>query len=169
MKKILFLTLFCLCLSSLSAQILNTLNGIYVFEQAELTIVNYNTKEVVEHQKITDISNLDLSNMHLENLFLQLDLINGEVDECTLIDKQQYRLDDAKRFESACIKKGESSKKYDIDEKYLFVGKELPVYSPKEEGEKLIISFPQYNFGQSDINFTMQAELVLTMTKQINK
>lgn len=169
MKKTFLLTLLYFCFNSMSAQIPNSLNGRYVFEQAELTIVNYSTKEVVEQQKITDIAAIDIHNMHLENLFLKLDLTDGDILECVLLDNQQYRLNDMQKFESANYKQGETSKLADADKDYLFAGKELPLYSLKEEGEKLIISFPPYNFGQSDINFTMQAELVLTMTKQTNK
>ncbi len=168
MKKTLLLTLFCLCFSSIDAQTHKSLNGIYVFEQAELTIVNYNTKEVVEKYTITDIADIDVNNMHLENLFLQVNLMDGEIEECILIDKQQYRLDDEKRLTSAS-KKEEFSNNPEINDNHSFRGKELPPYVLEEDGERLTIIYPQYNFGQSAINFTMQAELVLTMTKQTNK
>lgn len=167
MKKIFSLAIFCLCLVGVYGQESQIPDGIYMLEKAELTITNYDTKGVVEHKVITDKESIDIQNMHLANIFIALDFMNGELQECVMADGQKYRLDETMKLQPAMEKSEQTLAKMEESRSdYLFIEKELFPYLIKVEANKLIVTFAKYNFGQTEVNYTMEAELVENMVKQ---
>lgn len=169
MKKKLTLILFSLCLINIYGQELQAPDGVYVFEKAKLTIKQSGTDVVVEQKTITDATAIDSQNIHFENAFRQVEIRNGSLVEYVLSDGQKYILDEQMRLQPAGEDKDSPQTRELDDDKYMFIMNGLPPYLTNYDGEKLIVMFAKYCFGQSDVSYTMEAELVVTMTKQNDK
>lgn len=166
MKKILTLILFSSCLINIYGQELQAPDGVYVFEKAKLTIKQSGTDVVVEQKTITDVTAIDSQDIHFENVFRQVEIRNGSLVEYVLSDEQKYILDEQMRLQPAREDKDSPQTREQGDDKYMFMMNGLPPHLTKYDGEKLTVMFTKYCFGLPDISYTMEAELVVTMTKQ---
>lgn len=165
MKKTLISMCLFVCAISTSYAQQQIVDATYSFAHAELIIENYETKEVVEQLQISDVANIDDKNIHLSNIILEILTQNEELQECVLLDKKRYQLDAEATLQPA-VGKTITTMNEETLESYLFKGNKLPPYYLEAEGNKLLIHYVSYNFGQSDINYTMQATLTVSMIKQ---
>lgn len=168
MKTKIILAFLCLCLTdAISAQSFSITDGTYLFEEAQLVIENFDTKATVESKILTDTASIDVNDLHLTNVIFEIEIQDGKPLIFKLSDKKRYKLDEQMMLKPALKEKelAELESKT-LEEEYLFIDKELPPYELKMEGEKLVIAFGKYNFGQSSINYTMTASLTVVTTKQ---
>lgn len=168
MRKIFTLAFFCLCYIAIHSQTQTSEipDGHYVFEKAELFIRNYETKSIVEHKIITDTALIKPNTPHLENIFLKLEIENGVKRSCVLGDRQKYVWNELDQIEPDIDKKMVSENEIDDNNKYLFKDTGIAPFELKFENNILIIHFFKYPFGQTGVDFTMEAELTVIMTKQ---
>lgn len=167
MKKKITLALFCLCMLNMYGQEYQISNGTYTFEKAELIVERYDTKEEIERETVTDPNSIDANNIHWKNTILEIDIVNGVIEAYTMSDQHRYCFDENMRLQPYDLKQEElQNLMAEETTGYEYLGNELSPYQIKTDGEKIIIAFEKYNFGQSGINFTMVAALNITMTKQ---
>lgn len=166
MKKIITLAFSCLCLISVYGQAPTIADGVYLFEKAELSIWNYDTKELIENQVVRDTASVDARQMYWQFTFFEIEMQDGIMKECRLADGQRYGFDESMNLQPAIDGKKEFVLTEEDSDKYVFIGRNIPPYDLRIENEKLVVTFAKYSFGQSGVNFTMEAELTITMTKQ---
>lgn len=170
MKRFYTLVIACLCLLAIHGQNQNPNDGRYVFTKAELVINNYETKQEVERKIFTDTTLIDPYNLHLENTFREVYFEQGVLKECVLPDGKRYVFDEQMHLQPTIDGKAMPEDLMNmLRESALYAGKTLNSYVVSSEGNVLTISFSKYNFGQTDIDYTMQAELIVTMTKRENR
>lgn len=168
MKTKIILAFLCLCFTgAIYAQLPQIEGGAYFLEKAELVIQKLNSKEVLEHKILTDTASIEVDDMHLSNVIFEMEIENDKPLMCKLSDRKKYKFDELMVLRPELTDKELSElDERVLEEGYSFIGKELPPYELKMEGEKLIINFAKYSFAQSSITYTMTAELTLVMTKQ---
>lgn len=166
MKKIFTLAFTCLCAVSIYAQEHEIPDGTYVLEQAELFIRHHETKEIVEHKVFKDTAKVLQNDWYLEQLFLEVEFADGQPTTVTLPDRVKYAFDETMHLSPASKKEDKSDRESAYsEERAKYEGISLQPYDVKFENNRLIITHAPYNFGQSGIDFTMQAELIGTMRK----
>lgn len=167
MKIKIALILLCLCFASgIYAQSTSIADGTYVFEEAQLIIQKLDSKEVVEHKTIRETTSVDANDIHLANVILEVEIQNEKPVAYILSDKKRYRFDESMPLAPALDDKEMNELGQEtLVKEYLFLGKELAPHQQKTEGKKLTITFETYNFGQSGVNYTMTAKLIVILTK----
>lgn len=173
MKRIFALAISCLCLMSVFGQIYSgaeqetiNVNGTYLFQKAELFIRNDQTKEIVEHKVITDTASIDPHDLHLENVFLAVELLDGNFKEFILADRLLYTQDEMMQLQPTAGDKKLFEVRSEEENRHMYEGRTLRPYEHKLEGKNLIVKINKYVFGRSDYKYTQEAELILTLTKQ---
>lgn len=168
MKTKIMLLLLNICLSMLiSAQDVAIPDGLYRFEKAILVIQKYETSEILSEEVQTDIDAITTNSIHWSNVILALEIEHGKFRKCMLLNRKEYELDSMGILQPLKTKEYEQKEAMaDVDQSFPSVTTNIAPYQLIMEGDKLILSFFKYNFGQSDINYTMTASLKVIMTKQ---
>lgn len=167
MKRLLTLTISCLWLISIYGQTSEIPDGIYEFQEAELIIRHYDTKEIITHKAITDTASIAVWALHQDNLLLEVEIRDGEIVECILPDRHRYGVESGANLQLPSSEREKLTRaEIERDGLYRYIDTNLRPFELRVEGDKLIVSFDKYNFGQSNIDYTMVAELTVTLTKQ---
>lgn len=161
--KIFHTVILCLCAISTYAQ-QNINDGNYTFQDESFTTLDYNTRSVVTSGVV--VSNpalIDSTDMFLKHVLLELTLADGVISTCTLANQVEYvvvngvLLVPAKTYDSSLV--------YDENGIDGEDGKRLPPYTTSISGNTLTLTFI-FLYGDSRYNFTLEGNLVVTLTKQ---
>lgn len=151
------------CLYTLSAYSQSSTDGTYVFQDATLNSLDYNTRAPVSNNVVNSYALLDSTDMFFRHAFLELTIADGVISSCTLPNQVDYvvlngiLLVPAKTYDSTVI--------YDENGLDGEDGRRMAPSTTSISGNTLTVTFI-FLYGDSRYNFSLEGDLVVTLTKQ---
>jgi len=165
--KILFSIIVCLYSLGTYAQDAdeNEVDGIFIFDKAELSIHNYDTKGLVDARIIDDATKIDSTDFHSGSILLEAKIYNGDLVSCQLLNKRTYIVQN--KFE--LIPFGWEDIPHDDivvrEDGPKAIPLSVPPYSFSVDGDRLTIDY-RYQYGDSSYDFPLEGRLTVTLIKQ---